>query len=430
MHSELVFLPPGAVAPELREEYERKLAVEQVKEMMQDVRDYLEQGQGSRKEMQARLYNMKEKYPGLQFYQTENFFNQYDIDQAPELEKLKAAYRKWFADVNFYEGRQNTDKAFSEDSFYRLFFDASEVHSVASKGPFVIQEWPPEVEIPARPLFALQERLESLPGLSEAREGGKQFDLWGLFAERPILFWKAELKEAVHPEQLADVKDRVVRAWKFQTAREKFALPRAEEIARLVIKQQTAELDFMTDLAVAAKDLGVELLPLPGVAKLVPNPGTQVGTTYEPYKLPRDLIPYPRKDMAEQVLALYNLKEPLTTKEKAPDEADPTPRDAKLDEVNKGLFQQKWVGKKERQVQILTNRPRTVYYVAVVTGENPPERDDFFEAYVRAQGMQGGSDEFVSLAWEQASQEHREAVLQQLRKAADQEIKNAQGFDN
>ena len=74
---------------------------------------------------------------------------------------------------------------------------------------------------------------------------------------------------------------------------------------------------------------------------------------YAPYQLPKNAFAYPRDDMAKELLHLRDLKKPLET------------GIAKLDAINAELLKER--EKTGNIVQILTNKPHTVFYVACVT---------------------------------------------------------------
>ena len=71
---------------------------------------------------------------------------------------------------------------------------------------------------------------------------------------------------------------------------------------------------------------------------------------YGPYTLPRGKIRHPRPDAAKDLLALRELKEPIKTGL------------ADIDALNAELF--KATKEKGKTIQVLTNRPQTVFYVA------------------------------------------------------------------
>src|SRR5262249_10782378 len=150
-----------------------------------------------------------------------------------------------------------------EGDFYRLFFDSSEIYSVASKGNYVYQEWPPEVNLPAsRPLIAgaVLPGMEERDDQTEEEAKPKKFDLWSSpLSNRPLMFWKTESVQPRPPEKMEEIKKEVIETWKYLQARQKFAVPRAVQIGKALIKEQEKEdLDFLPALEQEAKKLGVK----------------------------------------------------------------------------------------------------------------------------------------------------------------------------
>ncbi len=200
-------------------------------------------------------------------------------------------------------------------------------------------------------------------------------------AARPFLFWRTADEPAFVPKSLDDKKDdnkdvrkRVAEAWKQNKARETVLLPRAKKIAESVEKNALPSLTLYQAMDELKKEYDVkrEIIPLgppsEHVSPLVPvtsGGGFQLQREYREFELPKDLFTYPRKEMASELLGLYDLKKPI--------EIGYPP----LDEINKALYNA--VAKEKepqgKYVQILTNRPRTAFYIAAVTG--PPDVNHF-----------------------------------------------------
>jgi hypothetical protein len=114
-----------------------------------------------------------------------------------------------------------------------------------------------------------------------------------------------------------------------------------------------------------------------------------------------------------QVLGLYDMKKPIKIDYK------------ELDEINKDLFDQVAKEKKPGNfVQILTNKPRSVYYIAVVS--KLPEAD--YRSFGRA--MENASypdnqfrkmDYFVLRAQQQEGRRFRQQVIEDLKRTANYE---------
>lgn len=80
-------------------------------------------------------------------------------------------------------------------------------------------------------------------------------------------------------------------------------------------------------------------------------------TDYQPPPVPKEGFEYPRKDLTEQLLKLVKPESPFKI------------GTGTIDQLNQRLFNQ--APKKDpdgKYVQVLTNQPQSVYYVAVVTG--------------------------------------------------------------
>jgi hypothetical protein len=164
---------------------------------------------------------------------------------------------------------------------------------------------------------------------------------------------QVELKEK--EADLEEVKRLLVEGWRFDRARTEKALPRAEEIAReLLTNLQKTKLEIVADETAKLKR---ENIVLSGLAPMFPEMLPDKTVDYFKPPLPKDKIPFARDDTMDQAVRLFNLKEPIKIDNKA------------LDDLNKALFD-KARNKKNPEgeyVQILTNKPRSAFYVAVVT---------------------------------------------------------------
>jgi len=407
------FLPLDLVRDELREKIELNLAQKWTARVMLDVKKQLETPgtPGNKLSMELRLAELKEKY-GLEVETTKSFHNRYDIDRAATLKPLLKSFEEYRVMINQIEGRGGTSQMLKEDDFWRLFFDSSIGFSVENAGQYVARPWPPYV----------REKRKDFGPATSALDEGQTIALFET-SGHPFLFWQTAFEPARVPVSLDEVRDKVVAAWKQIQARDKLALPRAKAIALAV---QGAGKDLRPVLATEAAKLGHEVITLRGVAPLVPLPSDnpQLPQSYGPYELPKNLFEYPRGDMVKELLALDQLspesKEALKTGS----------RD--LDDLNEELLKRKVAGK---QVQVLTNRPRTFYYVAVVQNQSEANPLQFvFGIYMGASSgsMRGGfRDGFVALAQEEAGKAYRSALIEQLRRTADVETnKEAQtSFD-
>jgi hypothetical protein len=307
------------------------------------------------------------------------------------------------------EGRNlHPESMLKEGDFYRLFFDATESFSAASS-TYKAKPWPPAVT-PKKGL-----------GEKDVKKAPQVTDVLFERAEKPILFWKIEDKGGKIPESIDLVKDRVERAWKSLKAREDKALPKAKEIADLL---QKSEEGFGPVLAIQALELKRDPIPLRRLAAMytkVPYQRAFAGIRafepgerdYAPFTLPKDLFVYPRDDMDKEIIGLRELKKPIEI------------GDRKLDEFNKTLFDAG--AKTGRVVQILTNKPQSVFYVACVTAKLPALPNEFHSVMkftYRSPALQGGSyvDHFFDRAFDQAGKEFQKTLISQLRAETDSAV--------
>ncbi len=255
-------------------------------------------------------------------------------------------------------------------------------------------------------------------------------------AKKPALYWRRDDKPAEFPKTLDSAKERVIAAWQTEQAREDKALPLAKKIAE-ELKRKEGE--FVQEvLANAAREAGHREIVLARIAPLVPKevPGMVSGQRdYVPYHLPKDAVDRPRDDMVKQLLSLYHLKAPIEIKTGL---ASGEPTFVKeLNDLNKSLFD---AIKKEKDpqgkfVQVLTNKPQTVYYVAVVTRAPQASDKDFqdqvlknaWEPQMLERAETRPFDTFVTRAQELRATEFHTMLVAQLRE--DLGYQPADGFD-
>jgi hypothetical protein len=432
------YLPLAVVEKEVREGIEQRLGRDWAREVMKDVKKELEQDRNAT--MALRLEQVAARYPALEVHRTYDFLNQFDLspegarrlekdDPAKaaalkELEGLRESFEQYRTEINNIEGRGGTERMLKDEDFYKLFFSSGEPFSVGNTIAYDPRIWPPVATID-------QKKLALNPEIEEEKK--TTIDLWAS-ADKPILFWKSDVRPALRPEGLAQVRPEVERAWRLAKAREELALPRAKEIAEAVRKVQTQRDPKLYDeeMTAAAKKLGVDVIRLNGVTPLVPATRAELGfTEWQPYTLPkdkRDLLVYPTEDMTKELLALGDLKAPLQiTVKDAKKDVEPLVK--RLNEINKSLFDKSLKPDAPiKQVQILTNRPRTVFYVAAVVAEHPANETLFVASWGGSLdnfGMMAGRLQILSLldrAQEEAGREFEAAFLRQLREQAKQEI--------
>ncbi len=414
------FLPLDIVQDTLTDLMERKLAQGWVNANMNLLRSKLDAVVGNKAKFKREL----DKYLpglGLELVQTQDdvFYNRYTIDKAPELKPLLKEFDKWYRQIDITEGRDmKPETVLKEDDFHKLFFDGTEPFS-AYGATYKAKPWPPMVT-PKKVLGQV--------------ESGKQQKLDDLFATapKPILFWKVEDRPGKIPESLDQVKDRVAEAWKTDKARD-LALPEAKKLAD---KLQKSDVGFGPVLAFETPN-DVKPITLKGLAPLYTTPDYFMplgNRTYSRYKIPANTFEYPRDDMSEALLGLADLKKPIEIGVK------------NLDEINQELFKNYEKMKKaddnERIVQILTNKPRTAFYVACVTFKSNERSKQVVEEFtsvlrnsLRTPGFQRAAfrDDFVDVAYGEASKTHMRALMQQLYSQTDSEIllpDERKGFDS
>jgi hypothetical protein len=414
------YLPLDIVRETLTELMERKLAQEWVNANMNLLRSKLDTVVGNKAKFKREL----DKYLpglGLELVQTKDdvFYNRYTIDKAPELKPLLKEYEKWYRPIDIAEGRDmKPETVLKEDDFHKLFFDGTEAFS-AFGSTYKAKPWPPLVT-PKKVLGEV--------------ETGKQTPQTDLFAKapRPILFWKVEDRPGKIPESLDQVKDRVADAWKTDKARD-LALPEAKKLADKLL---TSEVGYGPAMAFETPN-DVKPIKLKGLAPLYTTPDYFMplgNRSYSRYKIPANTFDYPRDDMSETLLSLADLKKPIEIGVK------------NLDEINQELFKNYEKKKKpddiEGVVQILTNKPRTVFYVACVTFKSNERSKQVVEEFnsvlryaLRSPGLRGATvrDEFVDVAYSDASKTHMRALMQQLYSQTDSEIllpDERKGFDS
>jgi hypothetical protein len=401
------FFPLDVVKEPLTDLLEHHQARTWVNANMNALRKKLNEFVGNKAKYERELKNNLDRM-GLERSVTKDFYNRFTIDKATELQPLVKAFDSKIDEVNINEGRNlNPDTMLKEGDFYKLFFDGTESFSAAGS-TYKAKPWPPVVT--PRKAF----------GEKDLKKAPASIDLFET-AEKPILFWKIEDKGGKMPESIDLVKDRVEKAWKFLKARDTKALPKAKEIAELL---QKSEEGFAPVLAVQALELKKEPIGLRRLAAMytkVPYQRAFAGIRafepgerdYAPFTLPKDTVVYPRDDMSKEILSLRDLKKPIEI------------GDARLDEINKALFEAG--AKNDRLVQILTNKPHSVFYVACVTAKLPALPSEFHSVLkypFRAPALQGGTyvDYFFDRAFDQAGKDFEKTLMSQLRAQTDSAV--------
>ena len=252
---------------------------------------------------------------------------------------------------------------------------------------------------------------------------------------------------------LEEVAKRIVDGWKFERARTTEALPDARKLANdVLVKLKDAHDDGarsqlllglkrdvfnVAEKKTASKQR--EYFDFDGMS-LMHAESFQQFRDYSKYPMPKGKVEFPRDDMVDQALKLVDLKEPIKIQHKDADskskELDTLGK--QLDEINKELFDEanklnKDVFEKDKKVpnpatyhvQILTDKPRSTFFVAFITKApidptwakaDPLAKKEYEtllqEAFLGARhNKQGG---FRDLFIERAQQEHAKTMRADL----------------
>lgn len=466
-------LPVQVVQAEIRDMAARRQAEEWARENMQVVKRALEGATGDAekfKRVLAKLVPELKLTYGPTGEAKGKFYHRYAVDEAEEFKPLKDAFGKYVDMINFFEGRDlKPDTLLKSSDFYKMFFDSAEHFSASSQHRAMT--WPPVV-LPnkARAWKNANPRLINQQNIApEVRQDFNQHLLqadprkdaptYDLFtnAEKPILFWRVaetepvrptdykkideelasireslkeldqQMKKADNPTALAnlktrsaklkfteadlqDISNKITAGWKFERARTGPALTKAKEIAEALIKADNDPNVLFKE----AKALDRELIPLEKLSRMYPERLPNFDTDYFDYPLPKPPFAgdYPRDDMGKQLVDLYDLKAQVEIKGSATD-LDA----AEIDKANKALFEMV-KGQKNPQgkyVQILTNKPRSVFYVAVVTAQAKADRQGFIGALTAAPfERRFARDHFVTRAQQMEGRQMRAAMVRYI----------------
>jgi hypothetical protein len=442
------FLPFDAVEPRLRKNMEHdNLARPWAQAVMEDVRKVLEPlgRNGNGPGMAVELAKLREKYggvtaggkeyPALEEHSSTGLRTQYDIAEDPALRGLREAFEKWRDEVNKAAGwQEGTGRTLKPDDFYKLFFGEDNEISVKNAKDYELRFWPPRRLTPPKDqvVFGADRRLIGVP--QAQAENPEPVNLW-VRADGPIIYWKSQYVRDRGAPPLAEIRPRVESAWKLLRAREK-ALERARTVAE-GLRKLTSQSAYLPDVERHAKALGIKPIILREVTALVPKGRAQeVGPAYAPYELPPGLIAHPPEDMAKDLLALRWLKAPLRVKEeKLEYKKGSASLVQQLNDINRALFDRDLtrrqagevflpVGKEPdkagrlSQVQILTDRARKVFYVAVVIHDYQADPKDFAEVWRSGAGRMGmvmPGHSLVNLAQDEAGREFEQQFVRDMR---------------
>lgn len=370
---------------------------------------------------------------GLEQVETKDFYHRFNVDQAKELEPLRKSFIAYLDRINQFEGRDvSTENRLKEADFWKLFFGEGGEAFAASGAKYQAKPWPPAVRVQTQlaqqlrlvpdPKALPDQQLQQVAALAGSVRANEPV-VYQLFdsAERPFLFWRIADEAPLLPNKLDEVRAQVVEAWKLDKARDKL-MERATKITEQLRKSAVPGLEMVNAMDALKKDykLTGDIIPLSEVTPLVPVasggqfPGMGGQRTYREFDLPPGLIKYPRKDMKDVILNLYDLKKPVET-------GYPP-----LDALNKRLYDEisREKNPQGKFIQVLTNQPRTNFYIAMVRDQPFTSHLDFNRAAVHSFDQ----DALFERAQHEAAKKLREDMVQEMRsryevKAPDEEVR-------
>ncbi|MBM3994766.1 MAG: hypothetical protein FJ303_11520 [Planctomycetes bacterium] len=214
------------------------------------------------------------------------------------------------------------------------------------------------------------------------------------------------------------IENRVFEGLKFKRAREEAALPHAKALALELIdvKDIKARVTLMEKHAATMRRSTIDIPNLTEMhaEDILRTEDTNTGEVRMPNKdyflpsLADGTIMFPHDKTVEQLISLHGLKKPIEVGTR------------EIDDINKDLFEK---AKKNNQpdgyVQILTNKPRTIFYVATIT-EGPTTNDAGFVRSMSGASsiagvLQGHRDLFIERAQKAHAEQYRQAMLTSLR---------------
>ncbi|MBI3824158.1 MAG: hypothetical protein HY289_15935, partial [Planctomycetes bacterium] len=436
-----------------------------------------------------------------------NYYDEFTIGQATELEPLREAYLKYIDQINLFEGRDTPERRLKPEDFHKMFFGNE---PFAAIGKYQAKPWPPEVDsTKTRGNRFLPQALHRgvkgedyqrmkkfLDDQDPDRPEGTKLALYKT-AAMPILFWRTdeinperrgdykqviedlkqlgdELKQAgdqrttlldelkkkpgdvavqnklysvdnqiagatKKQSDLQDVRKRVIDGWKFKRARDEQALPHAKKISQEMInnKNDPAKIKTRVDELLKPWAKGTELekkqrdlITLADLHLLEKDKLANNYFDYFPPSIPKDTFVYPPDNMMDQIVRLYNLQGPIELGGK---------ENKDIDDINKELYEEAKAHKDPaRFVQILPNKARSVYYVAMVTAKPREDVDGFRAALIGARyldpqmrmmmiQMQHGMnrDLFVDRAQKDFAERYRAEFIEGLQKAHNYSLKDS-----
>lgn len=210
-----------------------------------------------------------------------------------------------------------------------------------------------------------------------------------IFSREPYLIWRSE-DIAAKDRTFAESKPDIIKAWKLQRAR-KLARAEAERIAAEARKKTwpTAYNDLVKEVqsfygSQPGKAKVSDLKELNGVTRLIPQNTTGPGQarTYLPFRVPTEVITYPRFNLVDQVASL----------------------------------------KKAGDSLVVRDRPETTYYVTVLVSRSEPSASEFKKVYENASIRAKEPDTLWQLFLDQYARDFRNDLIKKMRLEAAQKL--------
>jgi hypothetical protein len=206
-----------------------------------------------------------------------------------------------------------------------------------------------------------------------------------IFSKEPYLIWRSE-DSSPKDRTIEEVKPEIIKAWKLQKAR-KLARAEAEKIAEEAKKKTwpTSYNDlvreskgYLANLIASKKDS--DLKELSGVTRILPQNTTGPGQSkvYQAFRIPTDIIPYPRNNLVDQLLSL----------------------------------------KKPGDTMVVRDRPENTFYVALLLSRAEPGSQEFKKVYENASSRSKEPDTLWQIFLDQYSRDFRIETMKRLRTEA------------
>ncbi len=421
---DLPFLSSDLIRRPLEKLYVESKAKGLTAALMVKLRDYLNSPELANVKLDLRLHDFKSLRKNdrlgkdsdgwLEEKETKDFHSYATVKDAPELAALKKSFessgvRSLVNNVTF---PMKQERVLGDEQFFRLFFEPRDAAlSLDLKVPFTAAEvnkvttWPPTVSISKedRVTIRLQESAVSNEPdkLNAFRESLKIIDLdrpMDLFAkaDESFIFWRSEEKKQ---RTEAELQEKALETAKLIRAQQE-AYKKAKALGEKLINSKKHYSEAFEELSADEKKGLGKAFTLPRVAPWVP-----VGNQYAPFKVPANTsnapsVEYPPKDLAKDLLELYNLKEA---------KIDGEHHD--LNTLNRDLLDlagKHYAVAPGKKIQVYANSPRTVFYLTWV--ENHTERTEFD---FKQEAVKGPN--FLFRIQEVASKEFQVQYMDQLR---------------